>query len=404
MWRRTAFALTVVAAAVVIAWYVWPAGPRDPKHSAAASAESSAEAGDRAGHRGNAGAKESSEKKRRPRDDERIVTPDERKQALARAQVWRQPAVPIARARLGRSAGAPELVTCRFRLNGVGGTTAKFDCDVEGEKVRIKYGAGPELPAEAAATRLLGALGFGADDVTLIPRLRCHGCPAEPFVIAKVADVTGTKPLVDRTIDYGDYHEFDWVALERKLDARPIETEDDEGWAFHELDTIDPASGGAPRAHVDALRLMAVFLAHWDNKSENQRLVCLGREWTDGTPCRAPFAMIQDLGGTFGPRKVDLKAWEAAPIFEDRARCVISMRDLPYDGATFASVQIGEAGRRHLGGLLSQLTDGQLADLFSDARFDQKRHLFTKVHPVSEWVRVFKAKVRAITGGPACPS
>ena len=29
----------------------------------------------------------------------------------------------------------------------------------------------------------------------------------------------------------------------------------------------------APRAEVDAFRILAAFLAHWDNKSQNQRLV-----------------------------------------------------------------------------------------------------------------------------------
>jgi hypothetical protein len=114
--------------------------------------------------------------------------------------------------------------------------------------------------------------------------------------------------------------------------------------------------------------------------------------------------MIQDLGATFGPRKVDLDAWEQAGIFEDRARCLISMSGLPYDGATFQPVEITEAGRQHLGRLLSRLTDAQLNDLFSGARFDQKRRLFSNVRPIAEWIRVFKAKVREITGGPACPS
>ena len=169
---------------------------------------------------------------------------------------------------------------------------------------------------------------LAADEVAFVPRLRCHGCPAAPFVIAKVVEATHTAPLYEKALDYEDSHDFEWVVLERKFDARPIETEQLDGWSFHELDRIDQSKGGAPRAHVDALRLLAVFLAHWDNKAPNQRLVCLSRDWREGTPCRAPFAMIQDLGATFGPRKVDLEAWERADIFDDRARCRISMRRL----------------------------------------------------------------------------
>src|SRR5262245_19057109 len=126
------------------------------------------------------------------RDDERIVSEAARLDALARAQIWREPAVRVSSAQLSRPHDTPQLVTCRFRRDALGCTTAKFNCDVDGDKVRIKYGAGPELPAEAAATRLLRALGFGADDVSLVRRLRCEGCPAEPFVIAKVVEATHT--------------------------------------------------------------------------------------------------------------------------------------------------------------------------------------------------------------------
>ena len=159
-------------------------------------------------------------------------------------------------------------------------------------------------------------------------------------------------------MDPKDYKDFEWAAVERRHYGRAIETEEVEGWAFFELDLIDPKKGGAPRAHVDALRLLAVLLSHWDNKSENQRLVCLSeKDWPDGGKCSRPFAMLQDVGSAWGPRKVDLPEWEKAPIWSDRASCTTSMDALPYHGATFKPVKITEAGRKHLGGLLSQLSD-----------------------------------------------
>jgi hypothetical protein len=336
-------------------------------------------------------------------DDERVVSADERLDALARAQVWRAPRRPVAEVYLGLPRDTPPDLSCRFVPTPLHGTTAKFDCDLAHERVRVKYGIGPEVPAEAAATRLLHVLGFGADEVRLVPRLRCAGCPVAPFAMGKVADATHTEPIYERTIDYAESRDFEWAAIERKFEGRPIETESGEGWAFFELDAIDPRKGGAPREHVDALRLLAVFLAHWDNKAENQRLVCLTERWPEGTRCREPFAMIQDLGATFGPDKVDLDGWEQAPIFADRATCEVSMRSLPYDGATFKNVRISDGGRRFLASLLEQLSDRQLADLFAGARFDQKRHPFTDVRPVDDWVRVFETKVRAISDGPPCP-
>lgn len=338
-------------------------------------------------------------------DDARIVSDDERMGAIARGQLWQQPPVPIGKAHLGASSKAPDELSCKFKLSQLGGTTPKFDCVLEsGEEIRIKYGKGPEIPAEAAATRLLKALGFGADEVTLVRHLRCYGCPAEPFSTMRAVEVTRAEPLYKHVIDYNTYKDFEWVALERKFGARPIETDKLEGWAFFELDKVDSAKGGAPRPHVDALRLLALFLAHWDNKSENQRLVCLRKDWPEGAPCAAPFLLIQDAGATFGPSKVDLEAWEKAQIWEDRASCRTSMRHLPYDGATYGEARITEAGRRFLGNLMKQLSEPQLMELFSGARFDRKRGLFSASRPVADWVRVFKARVRAITDGPACPA
>ena len=49
------------------------------------------------------------------------------------------------------------------------------------------------------------------------------------------------------------------------------------------------------------------------------------------------------------------------------------MKDLPHGGATFESAHVSERGRRFLGTLLHELTDAQLTDLFTWARFDKPR-------------------------------
>lgn len=327
-------------------------------------------------------------------EDERTVSPRERADAIARAHVWRAPTIPIARAAL-RGTPAPAQIECRFKMTDLGGTTPKFHCLLDsGREIRTKYGDVPEIPAEAAATRLLHALGFGSDTVMLVERLRCRGCPKAPFHTTKVAQATRTEALLERVVDADSVEDFEWAAIEHKFDARPIETGDQKGWGFFELDTIDSSKGGAPRAHVDALRLIAIFLAHWDNKADNQRLVCLSRSWPEGQPCRQPFLLLQDVGATFGPRKVDLKGWEKAPVWADRAACAVSMETLPYGGGTFAKTRVSEPGRQFVSRLLNQLTDAQIEDLFSGARFDQ---------PVSEWARVFRLRQKQISDGPACP-
>lgn len=334
----------------------------------------------------------------------RKVTPEERIDALSRAAVWRQPP-PIARASFAADPKQPKMQTCTFEVAALSGTAPKFDCRVQDEeKIRVKYGRSPEVPSEVATTRLLHALGFGADDMTLFERVRCYGCPSEPFVTMKTLGFAGMQDWYVKVMDPKSFKDFEWAAVERKHPGLAIETEEVEGWAFFELDLIDPAKGGAPRAHVDALRLLAVFLSHWDNKSENQRLVCLS-DWPDGGRCERPFAMMQDVGSSWGPRKIDLDAWRKAPLWNDRATCTISMDHLPYHGATFQPVQIGDAGRRHLGNLLSQLSDQQLHDLFQSARFDRVSGLLgnRQPAPIADWVAAFKNKAAQITGGPACP-
>jgi hypothetical protein len=338
-------------------------------------------------------------------EDKRTVSAEDRADALARAQVWRPPPAPISRAELAPGAAAPAQLDCRFKVAALGGTTPKFHCVLPtGVEVRAKYGSVPEIPAEAAATRLLRALGFGADAITLVARVRCYGCPRDPFTMMKVVETTRTRPVYERVVDPRAYEDFEWASIEEKFAARPIETPDAKGWGFFELDAIDPSRGGAARAHVDALRLIAVFLAHWDNKAENQRLVCLSSTWAEGTPCREPFLLLQDVGATFGPRKADLDGWERAALWEDRAACTLSMKGLPYYGGTFGSARVSEAGRRFVIDLLTQLTDAQLADLFAGARFDKQNGLLQRARPVSEWVRVFKQRLQAISEGPACPA
>ena len=331
------------------------------------------------------------------------VSANERLNVLTRAQVWTAPSVPVSKARLARASGQPDFISCKFKITELGGTAPKFDCVVDGgEQIRVKYGHTAEIHSEVAAARLLAALGFGADHVILVERLRCQGCPAIPFMTMKAVDLTQTAAVYAKLVDYSVHKEFEWVAVERKHPGLAIATEDTKGWAFFELDAVDVKKGGAPREHLDALRLMAIFLAHWDNKSENQRLVCRDRA-TAGT-CRTPFAMLQDVGSVFGPKKVDLGAWERAPIWSDRRACVVSMETLPSGGATFAPMAISEGGRRLLASLLVQLSDRQLTDLFTAARFDKlKAFLPSRPDTIADWVRVFKRRVREISDGPPCP-
>lgn len=284
------------------------------------------------------------------------------------------------------------LTICKYKPDEVTGTTPKFDCELpSGEKIKVKYGWTEEIRSEVAATRLLHAMGFGADRVSPVQTVRCYGCPIQPFYSRALIEMLKLDGYFDKRIDYSSYRDFKKVSVERNFDGTAIEVGKERGWAFYELHIINPSRGGATRAEVDALRLMAIFLQHWDNKTPNQRLTCPGAKTAD---CKHPLAMIQDVGSEFGPRKADIDEWRSKPVWHDASRCVVTMKDMPYNGGTFEDVAISDEGRRLLGDRLRQISAKQIETLFSAAGFDD----------VSEWTVVFQDRVRQIVDRPACPA
>jgi len=335
-----------------------------------------------------------------------------RDDALASARVWRPPSVPVAQANLrvnpavpGRIDDAAE-VTCRFIVRDVSGTTPKFYCELPGGDVlKVKYGpTNPELHAEVAASRLLNALGFPADQMFIVGRVRCAGCPTFPFQSLRCFARVGVQSVCFAgAIDYERSVNFESAVLERKLPGRVVEGFENQGWAWYELDRIDPRRGST-RAEVDAFRLLAVFLAHWDNKSANQRLVCATElDRADGG-CSQPLAIIQDLGATFGPYKLDLHNWRRGRIWKDAKTCTVSMEHLPWGGATFTERRISEAGRVLLLGLLAQLSDEQLRDLFEGSLVARHEQFGLQGGRAQGWVDAFKDRVGQIRDAGPCSS
>jgi hypothetical protein len=335
-----------------------------------------------------------------------------RESALASAIVWRSPPAPIGQADLAANPGADarfapdRLLHCRFRLEEVGGTTPKFYCDLaDGERIKVKYGVGnPELPAEVAASRLLTALGFPADRMFVVGGVECAGCPRLPFQALRCYQRTGSKTacFIGSPDDITPVT-FSFAVVERRLEGRVIESFDDEGWAWFELDRIDPARGGSPRPHVDAFRLMARVLAHWDNKSPNQRLVCPATSERPDGSCVNPFAIMQDLGATFGPLKMDLHNWAHDRVWKDPSTCMISMEHLPWGGGTFPEFRVSEEGRQLLAGLLEQLSVAQLRALFDAARVTTHDQVTSAARSSDAWISAFLDKVAQIKSAGPCP-
>lgn len=328
--------------------------------------------------------------------------------ALRQARVWTPK--DISAADLGANPPDPTgilsqpMVRCRYLDGPARGTTAKFDCVLpDGEVVKVKYGHTGEIHAELAASRLLAAVGFGADRMYIVPRLRCYGCVRTPYYTMKVLDFVHARETLARSVPDDSYTDFEWVGVERRFDGAEIESGDRDGWAWHELEPVDPARG-ANRAERDALRLFAMLLAHWDNKAPNQRLMCLSPSTPDHGPCARPFAYIHDLGATFGPNKVALDRWAKVPIWSDPGRCTVSMQQFPYHGGTFPDTQISEAGRRLIAQQLAGITEPQLVALFTATRFPEFHGGHGAAADPKRWAAVFLDKVRQVTDAGPCPS
>ena len=342
-----------------------------------------------------------------PEENPKIhASPEARNTALRRARVWASSGGDADLAANPADPGgllSQPMVRCRYQDGPASGTTAKFDCVLpNGEVVKVKYGYSGEIHAEIAASRLLAAAGFGADRMFMIERVRCYGCLRTPYYTMKVLDYFRARERVARSVPEDSYTDFEWAAVERRFEGAEIEARDDGGWAWFELDAVDGAAG-ASRAERDALRLFAVLLAHWDNKAANQRLMCLSPSSADAAACARPFAYIHDLGATFGPNKVTLDHWTKAPIWSDRRRCTVSMRQFPYSGGTFPDTQISEAGRQLLARQLARFTEPRLVALFTAARFPEFHGGSGKGADPKRWAAAFLDKARAIADAGPCP-
>ncbi len=104
--------------------------------------------------------------------------------AIRRAEVWRPTRVASLDLEKGPDVAggfAPQAtVQCNYVDEKMSGRSPKFTCALgRNDEVKVKYGkTNGEVYAEVAATRLLWALGFGADRMYPV-RVICRGCPAD---------------------------------------------------------------------------------------------------------------------------------------------------------------------------------------------------------------------------------
>ena len=322
------------------------------------------------------------------------VKPAVRLDAIKRAQVWEPTDTPSKDLAAGpdRKDGFKpgDTVVCEYVGKKMTGHSPKFTCVIPpNDEVKVKFGRdNGEVYGEVAATRLLWALGFGADAMYPV-KVLCRKCPPQ----------LGGIPNGGRL----DELLFDVAAVERKMPGHDIATKELEGWSWAELDQVSEAAGGAPLAHRDALKLLAALIQHTDSKPEQQRLVCLDKDWKGDAPCGRPFMLINDLGLTFGKANalnrslkgaVNFDEWSQTPVWKEKSGCVANLSGSI--SGTLEYPRISEEGRAFLADLLTQLSDKQLDDLFQTARFylrPRAPHTRETVSAtVPEWREAFKKK------------
>jgi hypothetical protein len=313
---------------------------------------------------------------------------------IPRSKVWH----PVETAALnlktgpdGPGAFAPrETVACDYFDKKLSGNTPKFACRLpNGDELKVKYldanNKNGEVYGEILGSRLLWALGFGADRMYSV-RIVCHGCPA---TVGGIVREDGDRIL-------------DPAAVERKLGRELADR-----WSWAELDKISEANGGATRAERDALKLLAVFMQHSDSKPVQQRIVCLDGASDKKQRCAEPLMMISDVGISFGralarnqePRvSVNLTEWSELRVWKDEKTCVGNLSG-SWTG-TLKYPEISEAGRRLLADMLMKLSDDQLRDMFEAAHVDLRprspQEGRSGFPTVDEWVTAFKDKRRQI--------
>lgn len=340
----------------------------------------------------------------KPLPPQEALSPEQRDEAIGRAVVWFP--TDVARADIkagpeGFSIPPDGWVDCEYVEKDMSGQSLKFTCkDAAGEELKVKYGPyNAEVYGEVLTTRLFWALGFPADRMYPV-KVRCRGCSGDP---KKVPEPT------DRVI------EFDPAAIEKKLPGRPMEIHQDSGWKWSELDEIRSGAPENARAQRDALKLLAAFVQHTDNKAPNQRIVCPKGQELGSKGCRQPVLIVQDLGLTFGKatmlnknkNSVRIADWVEVPVWKEGEPCTARLEG-SFTGS-LSDPKIGESGRRLLADLMNQLTDAQLRDLFEVSRVslrsaDPSSHPESDPAPASvdEWVAAFKAK-RAQLSDRTCP-
>jgi hypothetical protein len=287
------------------------------------------------------------------------------------AVLWQEPA-DIATRNLfdgpGGRAHAPLGTTFRFVKEDLDATNPKFVVrDEAGRTWKLKLGW--EAKPEAAASRIVWAVGYVADDDYYLPHLCVEGVPAKVHRGRRFIDADGC-------IDGG------------RLKRREKDEDDDAAtrvWSWRE----NPFTG---TREFNGLRTLMALINNWDVKDINTHVRTT--EEADGNPIQVYW--VSDLGATFGTTRLtvghshtrgNLDSYRHSAFILNTTVCcvdfavpahaapIVLLNPKEYFmrlGLRWIGQQIPRSDARWMGTLLARLSRDQIRDAFRAAGYSEE--------------------------------
>ena len=194
--------------------------------------------------------------------------------------------------------------------------------------MKVRYQTGDTRNVEnytsSAASRIFWVLGIPAHSNYMSEKVVCFGC--------------GQKPSRGQQAEIKDaVTEFVDASIEIKFDADRLYGPTQQPWKWSELLKLQRESSDDINIEIDVLALASQFVGAIGKSDMQNAIVCAKYNKENPDICDATFAMVHDLGASFGSRlhrnlivgdfpRGDLQAYENVSIFKE-GRCNFSLSD-----------------------------------------------------------------------------
>ncbi|HEX8651086.1 MAG TPA: hypothetical protein VF708_09595 [Pyrinomonadaceae bacterium] len=243
----------------------------------------------------------------------------------------------------GGEAMKPDLTSVTFIETETGGYSVKYRVrDGSGKIWVVKVGK--EAQPETTSVRLLWAMGYVSEISYLVPCVHISGAPAPRYKVERC--------------------EGDGFANAR-FEARPESADRTVEWEW----SNNPFAG---TKEFKGLVILMGLLNNWDLKTSNNKIIAVKDEATGQTELQY---VISDLGATFGKTGGFISHNRNQPDDYVKSKFVkgVSGNTVKFayggkSGSLFNNITVDDA--RWIGGMLSRLSDKQIADAFRAANYD----------------------------------